>query len=314
MNAPSFSVVIPTRNRPRLVTRAIRSVLAQTDDDFEVVVVDDGSSPPLSEADVPTEPRLRVLRREESGGAGAARNQGWRAASSARIVFLDDDDELCPGFLAAARRAFEEAGEAVGFGWTGSKVLDDDAPNAPPTVQPAWRPRFGSREAAYRGFLLSRRTGASGLIVTRDALEETGGFDERMTRAEDTDLLVRLARVRDFAVLDGSLKIVHAHSGPRMTAPGIENARSYEILLSKHIEAVRESRDLRYAFGYKLGWLYHHAGHRAEGRRHLMAAIRSAPWRFDAWVVLVLAELLGRRFPSIHRRISRWRSAGPRSS
>jgi glycosyltransferase involved in cell wall biosynthesis len=98
---PEISVVIPTRNRPALVPRAVRSVLAQTLRDIEVIVVIDGPDPEtataLAEID---DPRLRVVAREESGGAPAARNIGAEHAAAPWTALLDDDDEWLPEKLA----------------------------------------------------------------------------------------------------------------------------------------------------------------------------------------------------------------------
>jgi glycosyltransferase involved in cell wall biosynthesis len=94
---PRVSVVIPTFGRPALVVRAVRSVLAQTVRDIEVLVVIDGADPDtvaaLAQVD---DPRLRVIEREGKGGAGLARDSGADAAAGEWVAFLDDDDEWLP--------------------------------------------------------------------------------------------------------------------------------------------------------------------------------------------------------------------------
>jgi glycosyltransferase involved in cell wall biosynthesis len=98
---PTVSVVIPTRNRPALVTRAVRSALEQTLREIEVLVVLDGPDPASREAlSTIDDPRLRVVQRPESGGAPAARNTGVREASAEWTALLDDDDEWLPAKLA----------------------------------------------------------------------------------------------------------------------------------------------------------------------------------------------------------------------
>jgi glycosyltransferase involved in cell wall biosynthesis len=98
---PVVSVVIPTRARPPLVTRAVRSALAQTFGDLEVVVVVDGPDPQTVEAlGAIDDPRLRVVRLTASGGAPNARNEGVRAARGEWTALLDDDDEWLPEKLA----------------------------------------------------------------------------------------------------------------------------------------------------------------------------------------------------------------------
>ncbi|AWK88858.1 glycosyltransferase family 2 protein [Azospirillum thermophilum] len=91
------TVVIPTRNRPDLVTRAVRSALAQSYPALEVVVVIDGPDPETaSQLHALSDPRLTVLELEQNHGAAEARNIGVRHGRGAWIAFLDDDDHWMP--------------------------------------------------------------------------------------------------------------------------------------------------------------------------------------------------------------------------
>ncbi|ADW71237.1 glycosyltransferase family 2 protein [Granulicella tundricola] len=104
MNPPGYnplvSVVIPTLGRPELVQRAVRSALAQTHGNMEVIVVSDGPDPATAEALRDFDPRVRHLT-VEHGGPAAARNAGVLASAGDWINLLDDDDELLPGKVAA---------------------------------------------------------------------------------------------------------------------------------------------------------------------------------------------------------------------
>lgn len=87
-----MTVVLITHNRHRLLAEAIRSVSDQDWPSWECIVVDDGSEPPVA---LPVaDPRVRVVRRPESGGPAAARNTGLRAATGRYVAFLDDDDVM----------------------------------------------------------------------------------------------------------------------------------------------------------------------------------------------------------------------------
>ncbi len=101
MDKPEVTVVIPTRGRPHLVGRAVRSALAQTLRDIEVVVVIDGPDAATREALAALDdPRLRVVELDASGGGPAARNHGARLANAEWTALLDDDDEWLPEKLA----------------------------------------------------------------------------------------------------------------------------------------------------------------------------------------------------------------------
>jgi GT2 family glycosyltransferase len=97
---PLVTIVIPTKDRNDLVNRAIQSALAQTVDNIEVIVADDGSAVPVQPES--SDSRLRVIRHEQSQGHGGARNHGLEEARGKWIIFLDDDDTLLPNALEMA--------------------------------------------------------------------------------------------------------------------------------------------------------------------------------------------------------------------
>lgn len=100
LNYPNttVSVVIPTHNRPQLLARAVNSVLQQTFQDFELIIVDDASTPRVL-AESFNDKRVRILRNEKSEGGSRSRNRGIFASSSKWIAFLDDDDAWQPDKL-----------------------------------------------------------------------------------------------------------------------------------------------------------------------------------------------------------------------
>jgi len=113
---PRFSIVIPTFNRSSSVLETLQSCFNQTYDDFEVILVDDGSTDD-TEAVLATieDPRLLVVKQQNAGPA-AARNHGMRMAKGEYIAFLDSDDSWYPGFLDAAQQAIEAQGEILLYG------------------------------------------------------------------------------------------------------------------------------------------------------------------------------------------------------
>ncbi len=113
--APLVSVVIPTYGRPQWLSEAIDSVLAQSMQDFELVVVDDASPEPVA---VPEHPKVRLVRRETNGGAAAARNTGVEASRGRYLAFCDDDDAYTPTRLELGLRGADRAPLSVCWIWT----------------------------------------------------------------------------------------------------------------------------------------------------------------------------------------------------
>ena len=109
-SAPLFSIIVPTFNRSSFLGEAIASALTQTVEDFELLLVNDGGEIPDR---LPTDPRLRLIQRQVTGGPGAARNSGLAEASGHYVTFLDDDDLLLPRRLEIAEVGLQEARIAV---------------------------------------------------------------------------------------------------------------------------------------------------------------------------------------------------------
>lgn len=310
---PAVSVVIPTFNRARLLARAIASVLTQTFRDFELLVVDDcstdGTSAMVARHD---DPRIRYLRRDAKGTAGAARNTGLHAARSDLICFLDDDDEYLPDFLAEVTRAFAAAGPSAAFGWCGVETVRDGASGTYVSGREVWHPPARDRAGVHEALLGIRAVGTNcGFTVRRSVLERVGDFDERLPAVEDADYLIRLSREFDPLVVPAILVRVHLHQGPRLTTPDARMLEAYELLFAKHREEIQRHRSLLALYHCRTGWLQYRAGHRHAGRAHLVEALRARPLYAKAWLLLVRFEVLRfwkRRLPAPRRILSRARA------
>ncbi len=302
--SPSFSVVIPTYNRARLLPRALESVLGQTLDDFELLVVDDASTDDTAAVVASYEdPRIRCLALEENGGVANARNAGIAAASGTFVSFLDDDDEYLPEFLERTWETLGNAPKSVGLAWCGT-VWAAEMPAGERTGKgEIWRPSFESREAAYLGFLADRRIGTNcGLTLRRSSLADMDLFDPETDSAEDTDFLIRFVREVDFVVVPHVLVKLHRQPGSLRSDAG-KRARAYRRILAKHRPALDANPRLDAALHYKAGWLHLHAGDVSEGRRLLRRSLRRRPLQTRAWAMLLLSGL-GRLAPRLHTYLS----------
>ncbi|MEP6829551.1 MAG: glycosyltransferase family A protein, partial [Rhizomicrobium sp.] len=115
MATPFFSVIVPVFNRASVLGAALRSVLAQTCQDFEIIVVDDGSSDnPRAVIEAMGDPRIRFVRQENQGG-GTARNTGINAAQGRFIAPLDSDDTFLPHHLQSMKTLLGGTQKVVGY-------------------------------------------------------------------------------------------------------------------------------------------------------------------------------------------------------
>jgi len=181
-----FSVIIPTYNRRAIVVEAIRSVLNQTCTDFELIIVDDGSTDDTAPriASLFSDPRLRLIR-QENRGPSAARNRGATHAKGRILAFLDSDDLWLPRKLEVQALEFGESPDLLITQteeiWMRNEVRK----------QPAPRHRKQGGDFFHRAVDLCL-VSPSAAAIRRDFFQDIGGFDEDLPAAEDYDLWLRI--------------------------------------------------------------------------------------------------------------------------
>ncbi len=182
---PFFSVVVPVYNRAAILGKTLRSVLAQTEQDFEIVVVDDGSADqPARTVEEIGDPRIVFVRQENRGG-GAARNTGIDTARGRFVAFLDSDDEFLPHHLATMRRLIERESRTAGY----ARIIVDRGEGRT-FVKPPRAIREGEDMATY--LLCDRGFVPTSTIVVERAMATAVRFHENLAAAEDTDFAIRL--------------------------------------------------------------------------------------------------------------------------
>ena len=153
---PQISIVVPLYNRAQFIARALDSCLAQTFRNFEIIVVDDGSTDDSADKVAAySDPRIRLFRQSHNRGVGPARNRGADAAESEWLVFLDSDDEFVPTALEIIMGKIKHYGSAAD-GFLFRCRLDDGAIS--PTSMPATESKF-----SYHGYMEYINACADGL-------------------------------------------------------------------------------------------------------------------------------------------------------
>jgi len=224
---PLFSVVLPTFNREAMLSRAVSSVLRQSLQDFELIVVDDGSTE-ASGTGLPDDPRIRFIRNVTTLGVAQCRNIGVAAAKGRYISFLDDDDEYLSSFLSSTHARLKHSSETVGASWCGVKFIDDSQDG---TVSESIMdfPILEDERTVIRAlFSIGISFGFTGKA---ECIRKVGPFDSGLKVASDTDYFFRML-VQGFVpvIVPGVHVVCHIHLGDRLTNIGwhAERIRTWE--------------------------------------------------------------------------------------
>jgi glycosyltransferase involved in cell wall biosynthesis len=191
---PRVSVIIPTYNRSHYLGKAIDSVLTQSYGDYELIVVDDGSTDDTQDALAMYRNAIKLIR-QENGGASSARNTGIRAARGEWVAFLDSDDEWLPEKLYTQMRSVVEK-DTTCLHTTNYSVFSAEKNGHVSRIMTGFSrlrsvPRLIEHPLNYQIKYGLARTPC--VLVRKEALFRAGLFDERMTIYEDQDLMCRLA-------------------------------------------------------------------------------------------------------------------------
>lgn len=186
---PTVSVIIPTYNRKKLISESIQSVLDQTFQDFEIIVVDDGSTDGTAEVIklFPTE-KLKYVYQKNSGRSNA-RNHALRLAKGRYVAFLDSDDLYLPGKLELQVGYMEEHSE-VSMIYTSAYCMDENGN----LINHHYDAKVSGWIYKYIAFFVPVTITLPTVMIRREVFDKVGGFDEKMERFEDTDMWRRISK------------------------------------------------------------------------------------------------------------------------
>lgn len=203
------SVVIPTYNRGYCIERAVRSVLQQTYQNLEVIVVDDGSTDNTSSViESINDSRLSYIRVNGNQGANHARNVGIEASQGAYIAFNDSDDEWLPEKLEKQMKLMllEDDGQLGCVYCILTKYHDGKAISTEPDIEIRGENVFGD---IYRYMQLNMFISTQTLLLKKSILDDVGYFNEDLRRLQDWELLLRIAQKYKFTLVQESLVNVY---------------------------------------------------------------------------------------------------------
>lgn len=241
---PMVSVIVPTCNRPERLQVALRSLALQEYQDFEVIVVNDGTTPVealVAEAELAG--RITLVNHDRNRGLAASRNTGLRLARGTYIAYLDDDDRFLPDHLITLVTFLESGTHQVAYtdAWRIAERNVDGVMTEVGRDQPY---RFDFDAACL---MVSNYIPVLCLMHRKSCLDETGGFDESLFVHEDWDLWIRLALRYPFAHLARTTaEFTWRSDGSSMTSRDQDAfARTAEIIYRKYASYVAAHPKIR---------------------------------------------------------------------
>lgn len=257
-----FSVIIPNYNREKSLPRAVNSVLKQSLQNLEVIVVDDCSvDDSISIISKYEDSRLRILKLEKNSGAAAARNFGIKHAKGEYISFLDSDDYYEPNFLENTYEELSKTREAVGFCWTGVRYFENQT-----ETEYIWSP--SPKSNAYLTFLNYLHIGTnSGITVKKEVFDKCGVFREDLPAAEDTEFFLRISQNFNYTFISKVLINIHKDGSDRLSKDFKKIAKAYNVFLPEHYVSIDRDKFLKSKFYYKMMWLNYHLGDKEAARK-----------------------------------------------
>ncbi|UPL49841.1 glycosyltransferase family 2 protein [Hymenobacter sublimis] len=282
-SSPFFTIVVPCYNRADIVLDTVNSVLKQEYQNFELVLVDDGSKDNTREVVATvTDPRVRYFYKE-NGERGAARNYGARQARGSYINFFDSDDEMYPNHLLVVKEFLDQNGQ-VEVVHTGYERLDGQDR----VISEVYEFKESTNEVLLHDNPLACNT----VFVRRDiALANPFEEDRRLASAEDWELWVRLASKYTFHPIRRKTFCLREHDGRSLNTIAPEAVRRRDELFA---ELIKRNPDFARRFPNRTGQfvadrytfisltLALSKQHRTETMRYLWKAVQQDPtvlWR-----------------------------------
>lgn len=274
---PLVSVVIPTYNCARYLPYALDSVFNQTYPHYEIIVVDDGSTDETARVLQAYGDRLRPMHQPNQGVA-MARNNGIEQARGEWIAFLDADDVLLPHKL-QAQLAVAAENPTLGLIHSGWHRV-----NAQGEVMMTVEPWHQIPQLTLESWLRWKPVLPSAMLFKRSWLNRAGGFDPRFPPAEDTELVLRLARLGCAADWLKQVTVCYRQHDQSAMHKGLPQARSLAAVIDDFFaqpdlpEAIRWlEQKTRYNTLVWIAWYLHYTGHPAEMVQYLQRAWDYSP-------------------------------------
>ncbi len=227
-----FSVIIPSYNSAKTIVRALESVVSQTYQEFEIIIVDDGSVDNTKEVINKFLKNREISYKyiyQENNGPSGARNKAVKNSSGQYLAFLDADDEWHIDKLQILYKNIEESNAKF--------ISSKYSINPFATIE-----EINIKKYLFKDFLISNRTSTPCTIVQRKLFDKVGGFDERLSYSEDYNLWLKISYIEPLLFINNVL--VRLHKKPYG-----------ESGLSSHMWKMEKGELYNYKYCYKMNYI-----------------------------------------------------------
>ena len=289
------SVIIPTYKRPLFLLQAIKSVLAQTIRDFEVIVVNDGSNDETENVvNSFQDKRIRYCCHKTPQGGAAARNTGIRMASGPYIAFLDDDDEWFPEKLRLQLEVIEHSPAEVGGIYTGYEKVEKETGRV---VNQKFPQKKGY---LFDDLMVENYIGTtSTMLLKKECFEKVGLFDERLPSMQDYDMWIRISREYKFEYLRALLLTYYIHR-EKISTNLEARFQGLAVVIEKYrVKPFCFRRNFAYSSYFKIAVGYCLKGDSRNGRKIFLSALKFFPFGLKSYIGLCLSCLGSGAFKNV---------------
>lgn len=230
MKVPAISVIIPTYYRPDMLNTALQSLMNQTFQDFEAIIVIDGGVENYKIEALKANSKVKVIINEHNKGVSESRNIGIKHALGQYIAFLDDDDEYTPDFFLKTYECLNKSANEVGLSWCNVKhtyhLRESDIVSTSYKYT-KYDNNHNNKIVLFEDFI-SIGLGF-GVVIKSECLSKVGMFNSQLKLADDTDLFLRIMMSGFIPiVISEAHVIVNHHNQDRLTGHLYNNQRIQE--------------------------------------------------------------------------------------
>jgi glycosyltransferase involved in cell wall biosynthesis len=279
---PTVSVIIPTKNRAKLLPRAINSIIAQTFKDFEIIIIDGHSTDDTQEVIRKyNDNRIRCYLQEVNNNGAQATNEGIERAKGKYIAFLDDDDEWLPEKLEKQVRLLDSLSNEYGMVYCWMDYYDDFGKSVHQT-HPVLKGYI------FKDILVDEKiSGTPTFLVRKSVIEQIGGFDTELIYFDDAEFARRVAKNYKIDLIQEPLvKVYTNHGSIRQSDMTYLASESLVYIFNKYKDDLNKDLFLKSQFFTKCAYSFSISKNIHSFIKYSFFAIKSYPFSLGKYRTL----------------------------